>query len=382
MNAVQKKYQICTRTVMDTSDADISFDENGVCNHVHEFEETARNKWFPNDDGQRRLVEIIQKIKKEGEGNEYDCIIGLSGGVDSSYLALKAREWGLRPLVVHVDAGWNSELAVSNIEKIVEHCEYDLHTHVVNWEEMRDLHLAYLRSGISNQDVPQDHAFFAALYAFAVKNKVRYVFSGGNLATEGIFPRSWHGSAMDAINLLDIHKKHGNKKLKTYPLVSFWQYYIYYPFLKKMRVIRPLNYMPYNKDDAIKELEKIGWRSYGRKHGESIFTKLFQNYYLPRRFGFDKRLPHLSSLIVSGQMTRENALQELKNPLYAPDELERDINYFCKKIRISRSEFDDYVNLPLNSHKNYRNWDRRHKILKNVQHMLGKILGRKISAYS
>jgi len=382
MNNTQRKYQICTRTVMDTSDADISFDANGICNHVHEFEETAKSSWFPNDEGQRRLTEIIQRIKTEGKGNEYDCIIGLSGGVDSSYLALKAREWGLRPLVVHVDAGWNSELAVSNIEKIVEHCEYDLHTHVVNWEEMRDLHLSYLRSGISNQDVPQDHAFFAALYAFAVKNNVRYVFSGGNLATEGIFPKSWHGSAMDAINLLDIHKKHGHKKLKTYPIVTFWQYYIYYPFLKKMRVVRPLNYMPYNKEDAVRELEKIGWRSYGRKHGESIFTKLFQNHYLPTRFGFDKRLPHLSSLIVSGQMTREDALLELKKPLYASEELERDINYFCKKLRISRGEFDEYLGLPLNSHKSYRNWDRRHKILKKCQGMLGKILGRKISAYS
>ncbi|PLC05123.1 N-acetyl sugar amidotransferase [Variovorax sp. RO1] len=382
MTAEKRKYQICTRTVMDTSDIDIVFDDQGVCNHVHEFEKTAKEAWFPNEDGKRRLNELIAKIKVEGKGDEYDCIIGLSGGVDSSYLALKAHEWGLRPLVVHVDAGWNSELAVSNIEKIVEHCGYDLHTHVVNWEEMRDLHIAYLRSGISNQDVPQDHAFFAALYSFAVKNGVRYVFSGGNLATEGVFPRSWHGSAMDAINLLDIHKKHGSKKLATYPIVSFWQYYIYYPLIKKMRVIRPLNFMPFNKDGAIQELEKIGWRSYGRKHGESIFTKLFQNYYLPARFGYDKRLPHLSSLIVSGQMTREEALLELKKPLYPADELERDISYFCKKLRITRSEFDGYMQLPLNSHKNYRSWNRRYRVLKRIQGLAGKILGRKVSAYS
>lgn len=376
------RYQICTRTVMDTSDPDIRFDDNGVCNHVHEFEERARQQWFPNGEGARRLSNILETIKSDGKGKEYDCIIGLSGGVDSSYLALKAHEWGLRPLVVHVDAGWNSELAVSNIEKIIEHCGYDLHTHVVDWQDMRDLHLAYLRSGIANQDVPQDHAFFAALYAFAVKNNIRYVFSGGNLATEGIFPKSWHGSAMDAINLLDIHKQHGDSKLRSYPLVSFWQYYITYPFIRKMRVIRPLNYMPYSKEDAISELEKIGWRSYGRKHGESIFTKLFQNYYLPERFGYDKRRPHLSSLIVSGQMTREEAIAELEKPLYEPEELERDINYFCKKLRISRAEFDQYLKQPLRTHEDYKTWSGRYTVLKRLQGWVSVVLGRRITAYS
>lgn len=379
---VMKEYKICSVTVMDTSDPAISFDENGVSNHVHEFRELAEVAWFPNAEGTARFEKIIDAIKDAGKGQEYDCIIGLSGGVDSSYLALKAKDWGLRPLVVHIDAGWNSELAVANIEAIVKHCNYDLHTHVIDWEDMRDLHLAYLRSGISNQDVPQDHAFFAGLYRFATKNNIRYVFSGGNLATEGIFPKAWHGSAMDSINLLDIHKKHGERKLKSYPLVNFYQYYVYYPFVKKMKVVRPLNYMAYRKDHAIAELEKIGWRAYGRKHGESIFTKLFQNYYLPTRFGYDKRRPHLSSLIVSGQLSREEALRELEEPLYDKDELEIDISYFCKKLRISREEFDVYVQSPLRTYKDYRNWDGLHSLLKRVQRGVELVGKKKYRAYS
>ena len=309
---MNREYQICTRCVMDTSDPEITFDADGVCNHCVEFEQVTSKFWFPNEKGAQTLAAQIQQIKADGKGKDYDCIIGLSGGVDSSYLALKAHEWGLRPLVMHVDAGWNSELAVSNIEKIVKHCGYELHTHVVDWSEMKDLHLAFLRAAIPNQDVPQDHAFFANLYRFATENRVKWVLTGGNLATESIFPKSWHGSAMDAINLRAIHRKFGSRKLKQYKTISFLQYYLYFPFIKGMRTFRPLNFMPYDKEQAIQELEsKIGWRSYGRKHGESIFTKFFQNHYLPMKFGYDKRRPHLSSLIVSGQMSRVQAMAAL-----------------------------------------------------------------------
>jgi N-acetyl sugar amidotransferase len=303
--------------------------------------------------------------------------------VDSSYLALKAHEWGLRPLVVHVDAGWNSELAVANIEKVVKHCQFDLHTHVVDWEEMRDLHLAYLRAGIPNQDVPQDHVFFASLYHFATKNRIRSILSGGNLATEGIFPKAWHGSAMDAINLKAIHGSHGERKLKTYTTVSFFQAYIWFPFVKRMRTLRPLNYLPYDKAAAVKELEDtIGWRAYGRKHGESLFTRLFQNHYLPLKFGYDKRLPHLSSLIVSGQMTRDEALAELDKPLYDPRELETDIAYFCKKLRITREQFDAFIKQPPHHHSDYPTWDGRYRALKRVQAVVERLLGRRVNVYS
>ena len=377
-------YRICARCVMDTTDPAITFDERGVCNHCRTFDEVAARNWFPNEEGARRLAAIVEAIRADGRGREYDCIIGLSGGVDSSYLALKVKEWGLRPLVVHVDAGWNSELAVANIEKVVKHCNFDLHTHVVDWEDMRDLHLAYLRSRISNQDVPQDHIFFASLYHFATKNRIRYILSGGNLATEGVFPVAWHGnSAMDAINLKAIHRKFGERKLRSYRTISFFDYYVWYPFVKKMRTVRPLNYLPYDKQSAIRELEgTMGWRSYGRKHGESLFTKLFQNHYLPVKFGYDKRRPHLSSMVASGQMPREEALARLAEPLYDPQELEIDIAYFCKKVRITREQFDEFLTGPRETYDAFPNWDQRHRRLKSLQALAERVTGRRINVYS
>jgi N-acetyl sugar amidotransferase len=368
---------------MDTSDPEISFDADGVCNHCIEFDTVTRKQWFPDERGEKLWQAEIERIKREGQGKPYDSILGLSGGVDSSYLALKVHEAGLRPLVVHVDAGWNSELAVANIEKIVKHCNFDLHTHVINWEDMRDLHLAYLKSGVANQDVPQDHAFFASMYHFAVGNGINTIFSGGNTATEGVFPTAWHGSAMDAINLKAIHKRFGSRKLKSYPTIGFFEYYFYFPFIRKMRTVRPLNYMPFDKQSAIDELEqKIGWRSYGRKHGESLFTKLFQNYYLPRKFGYDKRLPHYSSLIVSGQMTREAALAALAEPLYDPVELETDLNYFCKKLRITRDELEKILAQPSHHHTDFPTWQRHQKLAKSAQKLLERVRGRRISVYS
>lgn len=373
------QYQRCTRCVMDTTDPQINFDAQGVCNHCHQFEEVTRKRWYPNAEGARLWAAHLEEIKAAGKGQEYDCIIGLSGGVDSSYLAIKAHEWGLRPLVMHVDAGWNSELAVANVEAIVKHCGYDLHTHVVDWEDMRDLHLAYLRAGVSNQDVAQDHAFFAGLYHFATRKKIRYVLSGGNLATESIFPTSWHGSAMDAINLKAIHKKYGERKLKNYQTISFFEYYFWYPFVKKMRVLRPLNYMHYNKVEALREMEKtVGYKPYPRKHGESVFTKWFQNYYLPVKFNMDKRLPHLSSLIVSGQMTREEALQKLEEPLYDPAELEIDINYLCKKLRISRQEFDGFMSAKAHDYSDFPNWDGHYQFVRNAKRAVSRLIGREI----
>lgn len=368
---------------MDTSDPTIAFDASGVCNHCNEFETFTRLHWLPNEEGLRQLGEVVERIKQTGRNAEYDCILGLSGGVDSSYLAIKLHEWGLRPLVVHVDAGWNSELAVANIEAIVKHCGYDLHTHVVDWEEMRDLHLAYLRAGIANQDVPQDHIFFASLYHFATNNGIRYILSGGNIATEGIFPKAWHGSAMDAINLRAIHRRFGEHPLRQYKTISFFEYYVWYPFVKKMRTVRPLNYMPYDKAKALEELEgTVGYKPYARKHGESQFTKLFQNHYLPTKFGYDKRRPHLSSLIVSGQMTRDDALAKLAEPLYDPTELEIDIAYFCKKLRISRRQFDELLKAPSHSYSDFPNWDGRYRFLKKIQDGVARLTGKRMRVYS
>lgn len=376
-------YRECTYCVMDTSDPEITFDADGRCNHCLAFEADAPNSWFPNEEGDRRLKVILEEIKEAGMDKEYDSVLGLSGGVDSSYLALKAQEWGLRPLVVHVDAGWNSELAVQNIERIVKHTGYDLHTHVVDWEDMRRLQLSFLKSGIANQDVPQDHAFFAGLYHFAVENDVKYVLNGGNLATEGIFPTSWHGPAMDAVNLKAIHKQYGDGPLESYPTIGMFKYFIWYPMVKRMTPVRPLNYMPYSKDIAIEYLkDTVGWRSYERKHGESLFTKFFQNHYLPTKFGFDKRRPHLSSLIVAGSMTRDEAKALLEQPLYDPTELARDREYVCRKLRVSADEFRALMDAPIHSHKDFPNWDRSYNALSKLRSIATKVTGKSIRIYS
>jgi N-acetyl sugar amidotransferase len=377
-----RPHQICTRCVMDTSDADILFDAEGVCSHCHKFDTIQRPQWKPDEEGARLWSAKLDEIRAKGRGKDYDCIVGLSGGVDSSYLALKAAEWGLRPLVVHVDAGWNSELATANIERVVKHCGYDLHTVVIDWPEMRDLQLAYLRAGVANQDVPQDHAFFANLYKFAIDNDVKYILSGGNIASESVIASSWEGSAMDAIGLKAIHGRYGSGKLKKYRTISFFDYYINYPILKGMRPLRPLNFMPYRKQTAIDDLTKIGWRPYGRKHGESRFTKLFQNYYLPTKFGYDKRRTHLSSLILSGDITRDDALKDLAKPLYDPAELESDIRYFCKKLNITEAEFHGYVGEPNRYYKEFPNWDSRRALVKRAQDVVSRLLGKRITAYS
>lgn len=350
------RYQICTRCIMDTSDPEIHFDEEGVCNHCHGFDELAKSSWFPTEDGSEKLKNIVAAIKKEGRDKEYDCALGLSGGIDSSYMAYKAKELGLRPLVIHVDAGWNSELAVSNIEKICHTLGYDLHTHVVDWEQMKDLQLAFLRSGTANQDIPQDHAFFVALYSFVIKNKIRYILNGSNIATEGILPAAWGYNAMDAKYLKAIHQQFGGQSLKGYPTVSFFQYHVYYPYIRRMRVVRMLNYMPYNREEAKQLLiNKLGWKDYGAKHFESRFTKFFQAYFLPTRFGYDKKRAHLSSLVVSGQLSREAAMAEMEATKYPEYEMREDRAYVLKKLGLSEEEFERFLHMPLKTYRDYPN---------------------------
>lgn len=352
----KKEYQVCTNCIMDTSDSEITFNEEGVCNHCIKFEEEIKPRWFPNEEGEKKLDSIIKQIKEDGKGKEYDCVIGLSGGVDSSYLAyvLRTKYPKLRILAIHIDGGWNSELAVHNIENIVKILDIDLYTGVINWEEMKDLQLAYFKSQLANQDVPQDHAFFATLYKVANKHKIKYFLTGGNYATESILPSSWGYNAMDATQLKSVHKKFGKIKLKDYTLVSFFQKYIYYPLIKKFKIIRPLDMMPYDKDDAKKIIiEKINWRDYGGKHHESRFTKFFQAHWLPTKFGYDKRKAHLASLIVSGQITREDALKELEKPLYDPKELEEDIEFLSKKMGLSVEEFKGIMKMPNKTFKDY-----------------------------
>lgn len=377
------KHQICSRCVLDLTVPDITFDNEGVCSYCHEFDDVTSKSWFPNAAGKKKLKIMFDKIKHERANHEYDCILGLSGGLDSSYLALVMKEFNMRPLVVHVDAGWNSELAVYNIKKIVSYCGYDLHTHVMNWPEVRDLQLSYLKSGVSNQDAVQDHAFFAALYHYAVDNNIKYVISGGNIATEGVFPKSWHHSAMDAINLKSIHNKYGQAPLKNYRTINFFEYFIYYPFIKRMKTVRPLNFLPYSKEKALAELqEKVGYKPYGRKHGESRFTKFFQNHYLPSKFNMDKRKPHLSSMILSGLISREGAIEELSKPLYEENELREDKYYIAKKLGISVQQLDEYTSMPGHEYSEFKNWDFQYAQLLRLRTLVSRIFRRSFKTYA
>ena len=344
----------CSRCVMDDSDPAITFDEQGVCNHCLNFEQNIKPHWHIGPEGQAHLERKIRQIKHEQSHREYDCIIGLSGGVDSSYLAIKAVELGLRPLVVHVDAGWNSELAVQNIERLVTKLKLDLHTIVIDWEEMRDLQVAFLRAGVPNQDIPQDHAYFAALYRFAIKHRVRWVLSGENIASESIMPLAWGFNAMDSRHLRAIHRQFGSRPLKSFPLVAIIHLYFLFPFVHRMRVLRPLNYLPFDKQAAKEILMRdYDWKDYGAKHHESVWTKFFQGYYLPTRFGFDKRKAHLSSLIVSGQLSRETAVLELQKPAYPAEDLRRDRAYVLKKLGLTEADFVSLLRQPPRSHANY-----------------------------
>lgn len=363
---------------MDTTDPEITFNEKGECSHCQRFDNVYSKHWFPNEIGQQKIAKTVAEMKENGKNKDYDCIIGLSGGVDSSYLAYQASKLGLRILAVHVDGGWNSELAVKNIESIVSKLGLDLHTHVVDWEMMQDMQKAYFRSGIANQDVPQDHAFFAALYSYAVKNNICHVLNGNNIATESVLPQAWGYDAMDGKQVRAIHKQFGDKKkIVHYPVVSFFDYHIYFPLIRKMKVVALLNYMPYNKADAIKTLEQeLGWRYYGGKHYESRFTKFFQSYYLPTRFGYDKRKAHLSSLVLSGQMTRAEAVKEIEQPAYDTRYLEEDMEYVVKKLGISKEEFDRIFHSPLKTYRDYPSNERLVMEKASLNQRLRRLLGK------
>jgi N-acetyl sugar amidotransferase len=349
---------------MDSSDPDIVFDENGVCNHCKILMDRRDNYWLPDERGQAKLDELLGQIRAKGAGKEYDCLIGVSGGVDSSYLLLKAKEeWNLRLLAVHVDAGWNSELAVRNIELMVSKLGIDLHTIVVDWEEMKDLQVAFLKSGVQNQDIPQDHAFFAALYKEAGRQRVPYVLTGGNYATESILPSAWGYSAGDLVHLRAIHKQYGKRRLRKFPQIGFFYFNYYLPKVLKTRIVAPLDLMPYSKRMAIAELERrFGWRYYGGKHYESRFTKFFQAYYLPTMFGFDKRRAHIASLIASGEITRDEALREMQKPLYEPAELEKDKEFILKKLGLTPEAFQELLDAPKHSHRDYPTNEWMHKL--------------------
>jgi N-acetyl sugar amidotransferase len=359
---------------MDTSDSRIIFDSNGVCDHCNDYYKNVLPNWRPNEQGKQELETIVNKIKKEGKGKEFDCLLGLSGGVDSSYmLHIAVKEFGLRPLVFHVDGGWNSELAVHNIQVLVDKLGLDLYTEVINWEEMKDFQLAFFKSGVPHIDIPQDHAFIATLYNFAEKYKIKYILNGGNIATECVRnPMEYLYYGTDMRQIHDIMKRFSTIEMKTNPFSSIFKHNIYLRYIKKIQVVKMLNYRPYIKEDALKLLEKeYGWTPYPQKHFESRFTKFYEGYWLPGRFGFDTRRVQYSSLILTGQMTRKDALQKLEKPAYDPEKIDDEFKYIATKLGIDTENLRTYFNMPKKFYWDYKNQESIFNLGAKILKILG-----------
>jgi N-acetyl sugar amidotransferase len=349
----ERSYRMCSRTVMDTTDPDITFDSDGVSNHWHEYVQLRQMVGLTPERAKVELARVVSDVKKSGRERAYDCVLGLSGGVDSSYLAHLAVELGLRPLIVHFDNGWNSELAVSNIENLVKGLKLDLHTFVMDWPEFRDLQRSYLKASVVDLEVPTDHMILGALYKIALQRGMKYLLSGTNTASESILPRRWYYSKFDLNNLRDIHRHFGTLPLRKLPALGFWQM-TYYNQVRGINSVSLLDLIDYNKREAKALLkERYGWRDYGGKHYESVFTRFYQGHILPTKFNIDKRKAHLSSLICSGQMTRDDALLELEQPTYDPVLQLEDKRYVAKKLGYSEDEFEAILRLPNRRHEEF-----------------------------
>lgn len=352
---------MCTKTVMDVSDPTIKFVADGSSNHYSDFHNNVLPKWNYGLGRELELEKVVSDIKREGKNADYDCILGLSGGVDSSYmLHLAVKVLGLRPLVFHVDAGWNSELAVKNIQVLVDKLEVDLYTEVVNWNDVRDFQIALFKAGVPHLDTPQDMAFMGVLYKFARKYNIKYILNGGNISTECVqIPLKILYYATDMVHNRDIIKKFSRNNLANYPFSSIWYHKLYLPYIKGIKVFKPLNFVEYKKEDVITFLEnEYGWVPYPQKHFESRFTKFFEGHWLPSRFGFDMRRVQFSSLILTGQMNREVALMQLDSPAIPPESVSDEYEFVADKLEVSVDELSSFHSLPLKFYYDYKNRKR------------------------
>lgn len=373
-------YRVCANCVMDTTDSKIVFDEKGVCDHCNTFYRDVLPNWHTGERGQRELEMMVESIRDDGKGRDFDCIIGMSGGIDSSYLLYLAKEkMGLRPLVFHVDAGWNSQEAANNIQRMVDALGLDLFTEVIDWEEIKDLQLAFFKSGVPHVDVPQDHAFFATMYKFAQQHGIKYILTGANLSTECIRnPLEWMYYQSDSIQLRDIHRKFGARPLRHYSTTSILYHKVWLPYAKGIRVVRPLNYGPYIKQESMKLLEqKFGWQPYPQKHFESRFTRFYEGFWLPTRFGYDTRKVQFSSLIVTGQMTRAEALEKLREPPLDADTVRQEFEYVATKLGISTAELQGYLEMPKKTFRDYKSQESVYAVGAKVMRLFGLELGGK-----
>jgi len=359
---------------MDTTDSKITFDNNGVCDHCGTFYSKILPYWYTDEIGRKKLEKLVAKIKRAGKGKDFDCLMGMSGGIDSSYmLHIMTKEFGLRPLVFHVDAGWNSQIAVNNIERLVDGLGLDLYTEVINWEEMKELQLAFFRSGVPHVDYPQDHAFFSTMYKFASKHKIKYILTGANYSTECIRnPIEWMYYQSDSIQLKDIYRKHGNGKLVNYPVSNILWHKLYLPYIKGIKLFRPLDFIPYIKDEATQLLiDTYGYQKYPQKHFESRFTRFYESFWLPNRFGFDTRKVQFSSLILTGQMTRKEALEKLNFPTYTEEQVNEDFEFISNKLGITSAELWSFFNAPKKTFADYKSQENIYKLGASMMRLLG-----------
>lgn len=356
MTEKKSEYQICTNCVMDTSDSKIVFDKNGVCDFCNGFYNAILPEWKKNEGNNQALQEIASKIKEEGKGKKFDCILGMSGGTDSSYLCYIAKEkMGLNPLVYSLDSGWNMKIADENIKCVVEGLGLHLHTEKIDWSEMADIQLAALKSGLPYIDI-QDHAIFAGLYNYAVKNGIKYVLTGANNATECVRPPIEWNYVNDIVLLKDVQKKYGKQDFKSFPLCGMFKYRIWYAYFKGMKRVAPLDLIKYDKDQAEKELRVMfGWQKYENKHYENIFTRWFEGYYLPVKFGYDKRRCYYSNLILTNSITREEALEKLSKSPYPEEDRIEDQKYIAQKLGVTFDDMDGFINSKNKTYKDYKN---------------------------
>jgi N-acetyl sugar amidotransferase len=352
----QTDYQECVRCIMNSAvDPAITFDERGICHHCSRYDSLSSSRVLHGEEGKAALQSLVDKIRRAGKGREYDCIIGVSGGVDSTYVAYLVKQYGLRPLAVHFDNGWNSELAVKNIEAVLSRLDIDLYTYVVDWNEFRDLQVAFLKASTPDGEIPTDHAIYALLWKEASRRGIKTIISGMNFTTESISVPDWSYGHSDWRYIKDVHRRYGNVPLNTYPRFSLL-YLFYVSAVRGVRTLSILNYVDYHKDNVMKILqEELGWKYYGGKHYESIYTRFYQGYILPRKFGVDKRYGHLSDLINAGQLTREQALEEIARPPYPLEDQQHDLEYATKKLKLTSVEFDAIMASNVKSFRDYRN---------------------------